>query len=589
MRRCGFLRDLSPQITQILTMRLFFCLLLCVIPIAAQNRDQKSSDGLISVNLGDVYQKGNIKIEDADLSGLPALPRGYSPVPKLACRITTDAVAVGEYTVVFGVPSITDEQTFNSLRVFHAEPDEFDPDSQIWVDRTADGSGAPAPDFARKTITAFSKELETGIYVIGKLTEKITPSTATVDLEVVEQPEPAAVQMPANITLSLVVRNNGPQAATDVGLRHVLHRGEVISFKASQGTCKPKPFHLFCKLGQLAVGGSATVTVVINPGPDFGGQYVSEIEVAAKEPDTNQDNNRGMAIAAVLADPNQPPEVTLKGSVEGQVVEQGAKIVFKATATDPDGSITKVEFFDWDKNLGIGSTSDAKNFSSSPNQLPNGLHIIQALATDNGGRQSVSNAQHIFVNGPIKVRILEPKPDALIEPDTNLTLTAEAIHPSGSIKTLEFFAVGISLGQAAPGPANRFTLVVPKVPYVSWSIQAVATADSGSVSKSPPVDIKISKKPSVRIVTPAEGKTLTGEVEIELAIERSETYDPMERVELYANGVRIDEGPVMIPGKYIFTWEDVKPGTYTLKAVAINGIGVRGESSPVKITIKPGR
>jgi hypothetical protein len=78
-------------------------------------------------------------------------------------------------------------------------------------------------------------------------------------------------------------------------------------------------------------------------------------------------------------------------------------------------------------------------------------------------------------------------------------------------------------------------------------------------------------------------------VEIELAIERSETYDPMERVELYANGVRIDEGPVMIPGKYIFTWEDVKPGTYTLKAVAINGIGVRGESSPVKITIKPGR
>ncbi len=569
-------------------MKLFFCLLFCVIPIAAQNRDQKSSDGPISVNLGDVYQKGNIKIEDADLTGLPSLPRGYSPVPKLAYRITTDAVAVGEYTVVFAVPSITDEQTFNNLRVFHAEPDEFDPDSHVWIDRTANGTGAPAPDFSRKTITAFSKELHTGIYVIGRLTEKITPSTAVVDIEVVDQPEPAAVQMPANITVSMVVRNNGPLAATDVGLRQVLHRGDVVSVKASQGTCKPKPFNVFCKLGQLAVGSSATVSVVINPGPDFGGQYFSEVEVAAKETDSNPNNNHGMAVAGTLADPNQRPEVTLEGPVE-QVVEQGAKIVFKATASDPDGSITKVEFLDWDKNLGIGSTTDAKHFSYGTNQLPNGFRVIHAVATDNGGRQTVSNVQHIFVNGPIKVRILEPKPDALIEPGSNLTLIAEAIHPSGSIKTVEFFAVGISLGEAAPGPDNRFTLVVPKVETVRWSIEAVATSDSGSVSKSPPLEVMISKRPSVRIVTPIEGKSVTGPVAIELAIEKSEMYDPMERVELYANGVRIEEGPVMLHGKYIFTWEDAKPGTYTLKAVVINGIGARGESSPVKITIKPGR
>jgi hypothetical protein len=131
--------------------------------------------------------------------------------------------------------------------------------------------------------------------------------------------------------------------------------------------------------------------------------------------------------------------------------------------------------------------------------------------------------------------------------------------------------------------------VVPKVQTVRWSIQAVATGDSGSVSKSPPLDVRISKLPKVRIVMPAAGTNLTGTVVIDLAIERSEMYDAMERIELYANGVCIEEGPVMIPGKYSFTWEDAKPGMYTLKAVVINGIGVRGESSPVKITIKPGR
>ena len=132
------------------------CLLLSGMTIVVQNRHEKSADGPLSVNLGEVFKKGNIKIENADVSSLPSLPRGYSAMPQMAYRITTDAEAVGPYTVVFGVPSVSDEQVFDSLRIFHAEPDEFDPDSQVWVDRTANGNDAPAPDFSRKTIAAYT-------------------------------------------------------------------------------------------------------------------------------------------------------------------------------------------------------------------------------------------------------------------------------------------------------------------------------------------------------------------------------------------------------------------------------------------------
>ncbi len=566
---------------------LFLCSQLVRGTVAMQDRDRQSRDGPVSVNLGEVYKRGGIKIEDAVLSELPALPRGYAAMPRMAYRITTEAIAVGPYTVVFGVPSITDEETFKSLRVLHAEPEEFDPDNFVWVDRTAGSPDASAPDFSNKTITAYSEELETGLYVIAKATDKIPPSTAVADVEVVAQEAPEVVQMPANITLTAIVKNNGPQTATDVGFKLQLGRGSVISMKASQGTCKWKPGWVYCKLGQLSAGANAAVAIVIDPGADFAGQYRSSVEVAAKETDSNPDNNRGTASVDTHGDPNLPPEVTLEGPLEEVLYEQGAPVVLKATANDPDGSITKVEFLDFAKSLGIGETTDAKHFSLSSNQLKNGLHVVTALATDNGGRQTLSNAQHIFVNGPIKVRILEPKTESVIAPGTDLTITAEAVHTSGSIRTVEFYRFGRSLGQAIPIEDNRFTLTLRNIQRARYSIEAVAT-DEKSISKSPQIELKVSDRPTVRIVTPADGASLMVPVKIEVKTSAG-SIDSTDRVEIYANGKLIEEGDMMVPERYGFLWEDARPGKYALKAVVINEIGVRGESDAVNVEIKPRR
>src|SRR5262245_46212894 len=124
---------------------LLICLLLGVVTIPGQDRNRQK-DGPLSV---DVFEKDEIKIEAADLSKLPALPHGYSAIPQMAYRITTEVEGVGPYTVLFGVPSITARKTFDSLRVLHAEVDEFDPDSTVWIDRTITGSDEDAPDFSR--------------------------------------------------------------------------------------------------------------------------------------------------------------------------------------------------------------------------------------------------------------------------------------------------------------------------------------------------------------------------------------------------------------------------------------------------------
>lgn len=472
------------------------CLLLCGAVITGQQRDQKAADGPISVNLGDVLEKGPIKIDAADLTVLPALPRGYTVIPNMAYRITTDAVAVGPYTVVFGVASVTDEETFNKLRVFHAEPDEFDPDSAVWVDRTATEADGAAPNFALRTITASSDQLGSGMYVIAKLTEKLSPSTATADVEVVAPPAPKVVQMPAHITTSVIVKNNGPESATDVGLKQQITRGLVVSMKPSQGACKWKlnPGWVYCKLGQLPAGGSATIDVVIDPSGDFAGQYRSFVEVAGKEIDRNTENNWAVTIANAVGDPNLPPEVKLESPETDQLFEQGATVILKATATDSDGSITKVEFLDNGQSLGIATTTDAHQFSLSISQLANGRHILSAIATDNGSRRRESNARHIFVNGPINISILKQKTDSELTAGSDLTLTAIATNPIGSIKKVEFFYNGgVPLGEAAAAGENRYTIKLRGLAKTDYSIEAVATDDAGRISKSATLRFNVMK------------------------------------------------------------------------------------------------
>lgn len=472
------------------------CLLLCGVVITGQLRGQQTVDGPISVSVGSASEKCNIKVDSIDLTKLPALPRGYSALPSMAYRITSKASAVGPYAVTFGVPSINDEAAFNKLRVFHAEPDEFDPDSSAWVDRTGAEADASAPNFADRTIKAYSDRLESGIYVIAKVTEKFSQTTAMANLEVVASPPPRVVQMPAYITTSVIVKNNGPAPATDVGLKQQVARGRVVSMKSSQGTCKWKqvPGWVYCKLGPLAAGSFATIAVEIDPSPEFAGQYRSFVEVAAKEIDRNTDDNWAVATADTLADANSPPEVTLESPETEQLFEQGATVIFNATATDSDGSITKVEFFDFGKSLGIASSTDANHFSLSSNQLENGRHILSAIATDNGGRQKESNARHIFVNGPIKVRIVKQKTDSQLAAGSEVTLTAIATNPVGSIRKVEFFYNGgFLLGEATAKGDNQYSIVLRGLAKTNYAIEAIATDGTGLVSKSATLRFKVMK------------------------------------------------------------------------------------------------
>lgn len=84
------------------------------------------------------------------------------------------------------------------------------------------------------------------------------------------------------------------------------------------------------------------------------------------------------------ADPNsgnQYPSVSITSPSNGSTYSPGDDISMSADASDPDGSISKVEYF-YDETVKIGESSEAP-WAFTWTNVPPGQHGIKAVATDN--------------------------------------------------------------------------------------------------------------------------------------------------------------------------------------------------------------
>ena len=449
-------------------------------------------DGPVSVVYGNLFREGEIRIEPFDLKELPPLPAGYAALSDKAFRITTTAIVSGPHIIRFAVPSVTEEDAFKKLRIFQVDKDPFDPDGHVWNDVTLLNSTKSVPSFSTKTIYGQSGGL--GIYVIAKLVREVPPSTAKADLIVTTDVSADQLTAPSLISYTIKVLNQGPDMANDIGVWDAIS-GPVnpVSVKPSQGKCKPSYQNIVCKPGSLKAGESVTVAVKLKPYegrssfPKEGREITHESGAKATEKDPAPENNEVSNVFLVFPDPNQPPSVTLNSPKDGALFIGPADITLEATAEDSDGSISKVEFFDNDKSLGVGTSIDAKNFVLAVPGLSYGSHSFVAVATDNGGRIDWSLQKGVFVNGLSVVSVKTPTPDLLIAPGSDLTLTAVATHPTGIINKLEFFANGRLLGKGSLSGPGTYTFNWKKLQRGNYSIAAIATDGSGIATVSTPV------------------------------------------------------------------------------------------------------
>ena len=94
---------------------------------------------------------------------------------------------------------------------------------------------------------------------------------------------------------------------------------------------------------------------------------------------------------------NESPTVAMTAPANGSSGTTGTPITLTATATDADGSVAKVEFYDGSTKLGEGTGSP---YALSWTPTTNGAHSLTARATDNLGLVATSAAVGVTIGTP---------------------------------------------------------------------------------------------------------------------------------------------------------------------------------------------
>ena len=190
---------------------------------------------------------------------------------------------------------------------------------------------------------------------------------------------------------------------------------------------------------------------------------------------------------------NSPPTVNLTAPANGSSFTEGSDITLTANASDSDGTVSKVEFFQNGSKIGE-DTSSAGGWTFTWNNVPAGSYTLTARATDNGGASTTSSGAAITVtastNSPPTVSITAPSNGATFNAGDDVTITATASDSDGSVSKVEFFQGAVKLGEDTNG-ADGWSFTWNSVLTGSYSLTAVATDDGGASSTSGPVAITV--------------------------------------------------------------------------------------------------
>lgn len=273
--------------------------------------------------------------------------------------------------------------------------------------------------------------------------------------------------------------------------------------------------------------------------PPEGKDIFNQVVVNAKQTDGNLENNSATASTRVLPSSNRPPTVSLTAPVAGNPLAAPAQITVSAVATDPDGSISKVLFFDKAVLVAEVTGNGGSQFTTVHNNVGPGAHDYTALARDNLGRWSVSESVTVFVNGPASITLTSPVAGFSTSPGSNIQLGAQATHPSGTITEVEFFANGRHIGHGVAVSGGSYTFNWEDVPSNVYSIYAVATDTAGVQSRSVARTITVNTAPTVAVVTPFEGQRFNSSPNIGLTAVADDSDGQIAKVDFYVNNTLI--------------------------------------------------
>jgi len=284
----------------------------------------------------------------------------------------------------------------------------------------------------------------------------------------------------------------------------------------------------------------------------------------------------------IIAVSNQPPNISFLSPTNGQNFFRPANILLSAQASDSDGTIRLVEFFEG-TNLLTQLTNPP--FSFVWNNVAVGTHSLTARAFDNWKGTNVTGPVLISVgNTPPQIALVNPTNSEVFFEGTNITFQANASDIDGSITLVEFFESTNKIGKLTNAP---FTVVWSNVALGNFVLSVKATDDYGDSTISSNVNISVisNQPPTISFLSPTNGQTFFRPANILLNAEASDSDGFVRLVEFFEGTNRVAQ---LTNLPFSFVWSNVAVGTYSLTAQAADNWLGTNRTAPILVSvIKP--
>jgi arylsulfatase A-like enzyme len=205
----------------------------------------------------------------------------------------------------------------------------------------------------------------------------------------------------------------------------------------------------------------------------------------------------------VFVSVQSPPSVQLASPVDGASYLDSATITFAAIASDADGHITSVDFY-VDGIFAASGTSTASSYTVDLTGFTSGAHAVHAIATDNAGLTTATQAVSFTVLSAPTVAITAPSAGAPYTTTDAVTIVAATTAGYGTLTAVDFFIDGALAGAGVHGGNGLYSYVWASPTAGTHSLTVTATNSAGLSTTSAPVAISVTTATTQVLCTQAE-------------------------------------------------------------------------------------
>jgi len=249
---------------------------------------------------------------------------------------------------------------------------------------------------------------------------------------------------------------------------------------------------------------------------------------------------------------NQSPVVNITSPAANASFNAPASITITASASDADGTVSKVEFYNGATKLGQAT---AAPYSYSWTNVAAGTYNLTAIATDNGGAVTTSAVVTVKVNGTggntcdgIAAWVA-----------TNVYTGGQQVVYNGKVYTAQWWTQGEQ----------------PDTHTGSGQVWLYVRDCGGSGNQAP----------SVSITSPAGGATFTAPATVTIQATAADADGTVSKVEFFNGSTKLGEATA---SPYTYTWSNVAAGAYTITAKATDNGSAATTSAAVSIQVGNG-